>query len=258
MLNHKNISVLFASLLLLLLLMSFFTTVRVGYFILTAMVWLGLTAYGAFDIRANYFIKAFSSNPIVASRQIALTFDDGPTEFTPKILDVLKQFEVKATFFCIGIQIEKYPDIFQRIVREGHIIGNHSYSHSNAIGFFSVERVLDEIQRNDRLIASHLSKKPQFYRPPFGVTNPKIAEALAQTKHAVIGWNNRSLDTVIKDEKTILNRIKSKINSGGIVLLHDTSFKTVHVLEQLLLLLHTEKYKVTPLDELLNLKAYEE
>ncbi|MBL7885268.1 MAG: polysaccharide deacetylase family protein [Flavobacterium sp.] len=258
MLKHKNISVLSASLLLLLLLTSFFLEVKWWCFLVVWLFWLGLTAYGAFDIRANYFTKTYCSNLSISTKKITITFDDGPTEFTSQILDVLKQFNAKATFFCIGIQIEKNPEIFKRIYDEGHLIGNHSYSHSNAMGFFSVERVLNEIQQNDQLIASYLNKKPKFYRPPFGVTNPKIARALAVTQHHVIGWNNRSLDTVINEENTILNRIKKKVNPGGIVLLHDTSFKTLQVLEQLLLFLQTENYEVTPLDELLNLKAYEE
>jgi peptidoglycan-N-acetylglucosamine deacetylase len=123
--------------------------------------------------------------------------------------------------------------------------------------FFSTEKVIQEIQQNDALIQSLIGIKPKFYRPPFGVTNPKIARALAVTQHRVIGWNNRSLDTVINEESKILNRINKKVNPGGIILLHDTSFKTVHVLEQLLLFLQSENYEVTPLDELLNLNAYE-
>ncbi len=258
MLKHKNISVLFLLVISLLIVLSFFTEIKFWQFFLVGFLWLCFTAYGAFDIRANYFTKTYCSNPSISSKKIAITFDDGPTEFTQQVLDVLKQFNTKATFFCIGTQIEKYPEIFKRIFEEGHLIGNHSYSHSNGMGFFSVERVLNEIQQNDQLIASYLNKKPKFYRPPFGVTNPKIAKALALTEHDVIGWNNRSLDTVINDEKAILNRIKKKVNPGGIVLLHDTSLKTVQVLEQLLLFLQTENYEVTPLDELLNLNAYEE
>lgn len=258
MLKHKNISVLSLLVISVLIVLSFFTEIKFWQFFLVGFLWLCFTAYGAFDIRANYFTKTYCSNPTISSKKIAITFDDGPTEFTSQILDVLKQFNAKATFFCIGIQIEKNPEIFKRIYDEGHLIGNHSYSHSNSIGFFSVERVLNEIQQNDQLITSYLNKKPKFYRPPFGVTNPKIARALAVTQHHVIGWNNRSLDTVINEENTILNRIKKKVNPGGIVLLHDTSFKTLQVLEQLLLFLQTENYEVTPLDELLNLKAYEE
>jgi peptidoglycan-N-acetylglucosamine deacetylase len=257
MLNHKNISVLSASLLLFITFCSFFLEVKWWYFLLAFIFWLGLTTYGAFDIRANYFIKTYSFKPTCSLSKIAITFDDGPTEFTLEILDVLRKFNAKATFFCIGKQIEKHPEILQKIMQEGHIVGNHSYSHSNLIGFFSVERVRYEIEQNDQLIFSKLNKKPLFYRPPFGVTNPKIAKALAVTKHFCIGWDNRSLDTVITNENQILNRIKSKIKPGGIILLHDTSLKTVHVLEQLLLFLHSENYQVTPLDELLNLKAYE-
>jgi peptidoglycan-N-acetylglucosamine deacetylase len=257
MLKHKNISILFLLVISVLIVLSFFIKINGWIFFLVGFSWLCFTTYGAFDIRANYFTKTYCSNPSISSKKIAITFDDGPTEFTSQILDVLKQSNTKATFFCIGTQIEKQPEIFKRIIAEGHLVGNHSYSHSNAIGFFSTEKVIQEIQQNDLLIQSFIGTKPKFYRPPFGVTNPKIARALAVTQHHVIGWNNRSLDTVINVENTILNRIKKKVNPGGIILLHDTSFKTVHVLEQLLLFLQSENYEVTPLDELLNLNAYE-
>lgn len=257
MLKHKNISVLFLLVISILIVLSFFTEIKLGLFLLIGFSWLCFTAYGAFDIRANYFTKTYCSNPTISSKKIAITFDDGPTEFTSQVLDILQQYNAKATFFCIGTQIEKQPEIFKRIITEQHIVGNHSYSHSNSIGFFSTEKVIQEIQQNDELIQSVIGTKPKFYRPPFGVTNPKIARALAVTQHHVIGWNNRSLDTVIHEEGKILNRIKKKVNPGGIILLHDTSFKTVHVLEQLLLFLQSENYEVTPLDELLNLNAYE-
>ena len=118
--------------------------------------------------------------------------------------------------------------------------------------------MIAEIEKTDALIESVLGKKTTLFRPPYGVTNPSIRRALAVTKHKTIGWNIRSLDGVVKNENFLLNRIIKRIKPGGIVLLHDTSIQTVNVLEQLLSFLQKNNYSVVPLEELLNIKAYED
>ena len=208
-------------------------------------------------IRMNYHLKAFSSNKFKGGKKIAITFDDGPNPYTERVLDVLKANSIQVTFFCIGSQIEKYPEIFKRIIAENHIVGNHSYSHSNKIGLFSKAEMISEIKRTDAIIFSHSGKISNYYRPPFGVTNPNIAKALKVTKHRVIGWNIRSLDTKIKSEEKILIRIKKRLSPGSIVLLHDTSEKTVRVLEQLLVILSENQYEAVTVETLLKIPAYE-
>ncbi|MNE35774.1 Peptidoglycan-N-acetylglucosamine deacetylase [compost metagenome] len=169
----------------------------------------------------------------------------------------MKENNIHATFFCIGSQIEKYPDIFKRIIAENHIVGNHSYSHSNKIGLFSKAEMIFEIERTDEIIQKYSNKKSNYYRPPFGVTNPNIAKALKFTKHKVIGWNIRSLDTKIQSEEKILKRIKKRLSPGSIILLHDTSEKTVRVLEQLLVILSENQYEAVTVETLLEIPAYE-
>ncbi|WP_235819687.1 polysaccharide deacetylase family protein [Flavobacterium davisii] len=210
-------------------------------YVLLFLIHAGFTAWGAFDIRLNYFLPAFSSFK-TNENAIALTFDDGPTEFTPLVLDLLAKYDAKATFFCIGKQIALYPEIAKRIVDEGHQIANHTYSHSNQMGFLSKKRLLDEFEQTDVLLEKITGGSNRYFRPPFGVTNPHIAKAVKEKNYKVIGWNIRSLDTVIEEEK-IYNRIIDKIDKGGIVLLHDTSQKTVAVLERLLIILKEKKYK---------------
>lgn len=208
-------------------------------------------------IRMNYHLKAFSSNKFTGGRKIAITFDDGPNPYTERVLDILKANNIHATFFCIGSQIEKYPEIFKRIIAEKHIVGNHSYSHSNKIGLFSKAEMISEIERTNEIIFSYSGKKSNYYRPPFGVTNPNIAKALKVTRHKVIGWNIRSLDTKIQSEAKILIRIKKRLSPGSIVLLHDTSEKTVRVLEQLLVILSENQYEAVTVETLLKIPAYE-
>lgn len=257
MLKHKKIVLFCVTVVVVLFFLTFYTTVHWTFFLLLFLFWLGLTTWGSFDIRLNYFTKAYSSKPNSTKKEIALTFDDGPHEMTEKVLDLLKKFNVKATFFCIGKQIENNPELFKRIIADGHLVGNHSYSHSGNFGFCSSQKVVDEITKTNKLVEQLSGLKINFFRPPFGVTNPMIAKAVSETKHLVIGWNIRSLDTVYEDENTIFDRVKNKIKPGGIILLHDTSQKSVNVLERLLLFLKSENYSIVAVDELLNISAYE-
>jgi len=219
--------------------------------------WLAATVIGSFFIRFNYHLNALSSNPTIAKKQIAITFDDGPNaEFTPQILELLKKNDAKATFFCIGQYIEKHPELFRKIANEGHVVGNHSYSHSTNFGFFSSSKVMKEITITDELIYKYLKIKNNLFRPPFGVTNPAIKNAIKNTKHHVIGWNVRSLDTKIKEPKDILNRITKNLKAGDVILLHDTNKRTVVVLEQLLLFLREHQFEAVTVDELFEIEAY--
>ncbi|MXS71326.1 polysaccharide deacetylase family protein [Flavobacteriaceae bacterium W22] len=213
----------------------------------------GMVIWGSFDIQLEYFVNSFIHKR-TKIKEVALTFDDGPTEFTPKFLDLLKENNVKATFFCIGKQIEKYPEIFQRIISEGHTIGNHTYSHSKNTGFLSTSKMIEEIEKCDEVMLKIGNVKTNLYRPPFGVTNPNIAKAIKKTKKNSIGWNVRSLDTVIMDEKKILRRVTKDLKKGSIVLLHDTSEKTYQVLVELLLFLEREKYSTFTVDSLIKLE----
>lgn len=258
MLKHKNTIFLCVSILVILSFLSFYIEVKWWSFLLVFVFWFVMTIWGSSDIKSGYFVKAYCNNPDIKDKKIAISFDDGPHPMTEKVLDLLQKYNVKATFFCIGSQIEKHPDIFQRIIREGHVVGNHTFTHSKKFGFFSTENVVEEIRKTNEIIERVSGKKALFFRPPFGVTNPKISRAISITKHKVIGWNIRSLDTVIQDEKKILKRIKNRLTTGGIILLHDTSIKTVNVLEQLLLLLQLENYSIISIDTLLNIKAYED
>ena len=210
--------------------------------------------YGSFQIKFNYFIPSFHQNTTTKEKIIALTFDDGPTEFTPKFLELLHKNNTKATFFCIGKQIKKHPEIFRKTIEDGHEIGNHTFSHSEKIGFFSFGKMLKEIEKCDEIIEEFGTIKTELFRPPFGVTNPKIAKAIQKFDKKSIGWNIRSFDTVIDDSDKILAKIIPQIKPGSIILLHDTSEKTYKVLAELLLFLERENYKMVTVSQLLNLK----
>jgi peptidoglycan/xylan/chitin deacetylase (PgdA/CDA1 family) len=256
MLNYHKTNFLFLAILSVLVTLSFFVSINWWWFLMILGFRFVILVVGSFFISLNFHLKAYCNNPLETDKKIALTFDDGPNEITLSILEILEKYNVKAAFFCIGKNIEKHPEILKQIVEKGHTVGNHSYSHSNFFDFYRKNRVIGEILKTDSLIESVSGKKVQLFRPPYGVTNPSIRKALEVTKHKVIGWNIRSLDGVLKDEKIIFARIKNRIVPGGIVLLHDAPH-TVTILERLMLHLESIEYKVVSIEELLKIKAYE-
>jgi len=228
-------------------------------------IWLiagGILGYLAFllivstNVQFNYFVNAFNRNPEVSGKKVALTFDDGPVENTLKILEILDKYNVKASFFCIGKNIEKNPEIFKSILQKGHFVGNHSYSHTRKMGFLSTAKIVEEIQKCDEVAMKIGGVDLKSFRPPFGVINPKTKKALEITGHKVIGWNVRSYDAVLNSKRFILNRILKKIKPGDVILLHDSNTQTVDILEQLLLFLQANHYTTLRVDNLFKIDAY--
>ena len=258
MLKFKKINILILIILFIFFVFEYFIELHISAYIIIIIVWFIITSIGSVNISWNYYLKALNKNDTIIKRHVAITFDDGPNNiYTLEVLKLLKRYKAKASFFCIGKNIEMYPKILKEIVNQGHIIGNHTYSHSYLMGFFSKENVINEINCTNKLVEKILGKKMKLFRPPFGITNPSIAKAINEEKKQVIGWNIRSLDTIINDEKKILNRIKNKISPGSIILLHDTSKKSVNVLKQLLIFLYKNNYQSVTVDTLLNIDAYE-
>ncbi len=258
MLRRESINLLAIAVLAILAAIHFFMPVPWWAYILILFCWFLMTLFGSFFIQWNYHLTSLHSNKTLSKDLVALTFDDGPNpEFTPKVLALLKKYNSKATFFLVGKNAEKHPELVQDILRQGHSVGNHTYSHTNGFGFFGTSKVISELKRANSVVEKIAGFKMRLYRPAFGVTNPNIQKAVKTLKLNSIGWNIRSLDTTDRSEETILNRITSKVSKGDVVLLHDTSEKTVEVLERLLLFLQVNNLKAVTVDELLNIRAYE-
>lgn len=257
MLKFYTINALALVLFLGLVLAGFFGTSSVWLYVLFILIWILITAIGSFQIKWNYHLQSLNHNYNSSKNQVSITFDDGPhPEFTSKILEYLKKYEAKATFFLIGKNAEKYPEIVHQIIDEGHSIGNHSYTHSKNFGFFSTPKIVSELQQTNFVLKKIIGKELKMFRPPFGVTNPNIKKALQKMDYNSIGWSKRSLDTISLSEEKILKRITTNLKSGDIILLHDSSSKTVAVLEQLLLFLKSRELKSVPVNQLLEIEAY--
>lgn len=232
-----------------------FTESNPLFYLIPLILFIGFTSWGVFDIRLSFFNKNFcNSNTTI--KELAITFDDGPNELTPKFLEILEKFQAKATFFCIGKNVEKYPEIVKSIIQQGHTIGNHTFNHSNQNGFFNTSKVIDEISKTENVIYEITGMKTNLFRPPFGITNPNIAKAINKLQYRSIGWNIRSLDTVIKNPNQLYKKVKNKVNPGSIILFHDNSLHSLIVLEQLLRDLSKDNYTFKTVDDLLKIKAY--
>lgn len=251
MLKHKNITTCAITLILIIFIANYYMNIPVWVYFLIIIIWLTITVIGAFHIRWNYFLQATLVLPQNNEKVVALTFDDGPhPQYTNSILQILKRYNAKATFFCIGKQVQKYPEIVKSIFNEGHLVANHTFSHSRTIDFYGTKRFIEEITQTDLEIEKILSEKPKYFRPPYGVTNPNIKKAVDSTGHKVIGWSIRSLDTTNMEANSIVKRIVKRISNRDIILLHDTQGKSVEVLEQLLTYLNENKYKTVALNEI--------
>jgi len=227
-----------------------------GWIVLSAIagIYFLITAYGAFKIQANYFVKSINSG---AKKSVALTFDDGPDpEFTPRILDILREKNVDATFFVIGKKAEKYPELLRQIIDEGHEIGNHSYSHHYLIAFFSTLKLVKDLSRCNEIIFQAIGNTPRFFRPPFGVTNPRYPAALKENNLLSIGWSLRSLDTRTNNKNRLVKKVISNLKTGDIVLLHDNLAVTAHALDEIIEQIIDLGIIIQPLSKVINKPPY--
>lgn len=186
---------------------------------------------------------------------VALTFDDGPDpRSTPQLLELLRERKIPAVFFCIGRRVDENPELAARIIREGHLVENHSYAHSNFTNFYPRARLRTELIRAQQAIGKAGGFKPRYYRPPVGLSNPNTFRAARDLNLQVIGWSIRSLDTVIAQPEKILERIRRGLAPGAVILLHDGNIpaeKLLATVKSLLDTLHGLGYEVVRLDELL-------
>ena len=154
------------------------------------------------------------------SNAVALTFDDGPTLDTLDLLDILRREKIKATFFLIGKQVERYPEIARRIAADNHEIGNHSYSHPIYL-FRSPSRTRLELQKTQNIIMQTTGVTPRFSRPPCGVRTPAYFAAARELGLETIQWSDTGFDWKDFSAAQIAQNVLKQIRSGSIILLHD-------------------------------------
>ncbi len=219
--------------------------------VLAALVW------ASADIGSGVYLKALCRAES-ADKVVALTFDDGPdADSTPRVLDLLKRYDVRATFFVVGEQARQNPELIHRMVAEGHTVANHSYYHLPQSTLWSSQRYTEELFRCNDVVARLTGLRMRLYRPPFGVTNPPIARAVKNLGLIPVGWSVRSLDTMTKDTDRVVDRVMRGLRGGDVILLHDRLENSEELVEKLLTALRTQHYTTATVDELFKIEAYE-
>jgi peptidoglycan/xylan/chitin deacetylase (PgdA/CDA1 family) len=157
-----------------------------------------------------------------ARGEIAITIDDGPDpDVTPHVLEVLAAFEARASFFCIGERVTRYPDLAQEIVRQGHSVENHSHRHRHSFSLLGPRRMAAEIAQAQECIAQVTGETPRFFRAPAGLRNPFLEPILSRLKLQLVSWTRRGFDTVNADADDVYHRLCRSLRDGDILLLHD-------------------------------------
>ncbi len=152
----------------------------------------------------------------------ALTFDDGPSPlWTPRILDELKRAGVKATFFVLGEHVVKYPEVAQRIVAEGHEIGNHTFTHHGLL-YYTMDELEKEVRDAERAIKEVTGVTTKYFRPPKAWLTDDEKKKLREMGYEVILWSLNSKDWVTFDDKYMVGYINRNIQPGDIILFHDS------------------------------------
>lgn len=184
----------------------------------------------------------------VTARKIAITFDDGPNpSYTPKLLDGLRERGVHATFFLMGQNAEAYPEIVKTMHEDGHLIGNHTYTHMQL-----TERDADafelELQKTDALIFEITGEHTEYVRPPFGVWDTKYEKKLNMLP---VLWTIDPRDWCTSNTDTVINRVTKAAEENGIILLHDCYASSVEAALRIIDILTEQGYEFVTVDEII-------
>ncbi|MDD4569836.1 MAG: polysaccharide deacetylase family protein [Tepidanaerobacteraceae bacterium] len=194
-------------------------------------------------------------------KYVALTFDDGPDSvYTPEILDILKERDVRATFFLIGKNVSRYPEIAQRMVMEGHSIGSHTHSHKSLIPL-SAKSTYKEIKNAEVAIEEATGIRPTLFRPPRGVYSSYARDLLKEERYTLVLWDLSAVDWAELAPKKIVANVVNKVKPGSIILLHDSGdlityrggdrHSTVKALPEIIDKLRTQGYEFVTIDQMI-------
>lgn len=153
--------------------------------------------------------------------EIALTFDDGPgPSYTPQVLDILQQYGVKATFFCLGHRVAAYPDIVKQVYEAGHMIGNHTWAHPD-LALLSASDILSQLKHTSDAIQGVIGMRPKFFRPPYGTLTRQVLAQAYDLGFVIIMWSLDTHDWESSNFDFITRRVLNRVRDGTIMLMHD-------------------------------------
>jgi peptidoglycan/xylan/chitin deacetylase (PgdA/CDA1 family) len=170
-----------------------------------------------------------------------------------KVLEVLNEEGIKGTFFCLGKNASANPELVKKMDEQGHIIGNHTFSHTYV---FSQQKAEHQMLEGQKVFEGILKKTPRFFRPPFGVMNPKIADAVRKLNYVIIGWDLRSRDGTTQSKDPIVKRVSNLLSKSSILLFHDTNPVTAEAVKEVIHLCKQNGIEIVSLPELIGVEPY--
>lgn len=193
--------------------------------------------------------KPTPPKPSAASKKIALTFDDGPhPKVTPQVLNILKKYEAKATFFVVGSEVKKNPQVLKDVANAGHEIGNHTFNHKK-LTTLSLRNAQIQIDSTDAVIKATIGHNATVFRPPYGAYNKSIVNQLDVPN---VLWSIDTLDWKHHDPQKTLAAVQKNAKNGSIVLMHDIHQETADALDSILAMLQKQGYEFVTVSELGN------
>lgn len=244
------ITALAAGLLILIICLPDLDALRLPLLIILVLIYAMILVYGAATLSSQLFLPA-SCRGDSGSRKLAITFDDGPhVRRSGEILELLRKYDCKASFFLIGSRAEQSPGIVDQMIKEGHLVGNHSYSHSSFFPLYRRSRIRKELELTNSILEKAGSGPIRYFRPPFGVSNPNVAGGLKGSGMEVAGWSIRSFDTRNQAPEKVVSKILKRMGGGEVILLHETSDHILEILEQLLPSIKEAGLECARLDEI--------
>ncbi|GII90853.1 polysaccharide deacetylase family protein [Sinosporangium siamense] len=181
---------------------------------------------------------------------LALTFDDGPAKTTGPLLDILAKHRAKASFYLIGRSVARSPGLARRIAREGHEIGNHTYSHPR-LTELPGEDIAHQLDRTQRLIAKATGRAPATMRPPYGATDDRVLSVAESLGLAQVMWTGTTEDWRLREERAIRRAVLSMARRNGVILMHDPVPATVEAMPSILAALKKRGYHLVTVSALL-------
>ncbi len=226
---------------------------------------LGYAGYAVYSPRSQLYGRTYRGTGR-ASRQLALTYDDGPNDpHTLRLLEVLARHEVRATFFLIGRFVAEKPEVARQIARAGHAIGNHTFHHPNLI-FCSAGRVRRELEQCRKILAETVGEHSRLWRPPFGARLPHVLSVGRKLGLEPVMWTVSSNDWKIRSAEMIEQRVAQRIRGGDIILMHDGAHvrmganraRTVEATDRLIRRYKDQGYQFVTVIEMMNRVASRE
>lgn len=210
-----------------------------------------LAPTAAAKIPAAYVGKTVLNKPRVQEKVVALTFDDGPSPLTtPSVLNALKKYKAKATFFVVGQMASHNKKLLRQMVKEGHVIGNHSFSHAYRP---DQTKAAYELSLTNQIIYDAIGKYPALFRPPGGIMDSWTARIAKSKGMSSVIWTGSSGDTATKSSDVVYRNVVGSAHPGAIILMHDVKYHTVAAVPAILKTLKKNGYRFVTVPEMLNI-----